>query len=71
MRCPALRAHAPCVGSGVVETGCTSAIGGRLERADMHCTVASAAEITALRCGKLPGRFEDFWERLAEWGNAA
>jgi hypothetical protein len=29
----------------------------------MHWTVAGADAIIALRCCKLSGRFEDFWER--------
>jgi hypothetical protein len=29
----------------------------------MHWTVAGANAIIALRCCKLSGRFEDFWER--------
>jgi hypothetical protein len=29
----------------------------------MHWTVAGADAIIALRCCKLGGRFEDFWER--------
>jgi hypothetical protein len=29
----------------------------------MHWTVAGADAIIALRCCKLTGRFEDFWER--------
>ena len=32
-------------------------------RAGMHWTVAGADAIIALRCCKLSGRFEDFWER--------
>ena len=35
----------------------------------MHWTVAGANAIIALRCCKLSGRFEDFWERRA--GRAA
>ncbi len=51
--------------SGVVEAGCKDAIGARLKRAGMHWTVAGANAIIALRCCKLSGRFEDFWERRA------
>jgi hypothetical protein len=29
----------------------------------MHWTVNGANAIIALRCSKLSGRFEDFWER--------
>jgi hypothetical protein len=54
-----------CTSSGVVEAGCKVAIGTRLKRAGMHWTVRGANAIIALRCSKLSGRFEDFWERRA------
>ena len=63
MRYPEFRAQGLCVSSGVVEAGCKVAIGTRLKRAGMHWTVAGADAIIALRCCKLSGRFEDFWER--------
>jgi len=63
MRYPDFRAQGLCVSSGVVEAGCKTAIGTRLKRAGMHWTVAGADAIIALRCSKLSGRFEDFWER--------
>jgi hypothetical protein len=69
MRYPEFRAWGLCVSSGVVEAGCKLAIGARLKRAGMHWTVAGANAIIALRCCKLSGRFEDFWERRA--GRAA
>ena len=65
MRYPEFRAAGLCVSSGVVEAGCKHAIGARLKRAGMHWTVAGADAIIALRCCKLSGRFEDFWERRA------
>ena len=65
MRYPEFRAQGLCVGSGVVEAGCKTAIGVRCKRAGMHWTVAGADAIIALRCCKLSGRFEDFWERRA------
>jgi len=49
--------------SGVVEAGCKLAIGTRLKRAGMHWSAHGANAIIALRCCKLSGRFEDFWER--------
>ena len=49
--------------SGVVEAGCKLAVGTRLKRAGMHWSVQGANAIIALRCCKLSGRFEDFWER--------
>ncbi len=63
MRYPTFRAHGLCVSSGVVEAGCKVAIGTRLKRTGMHSTVAGADAIIALRCCRLSGRFEDFWER--------
>src|SRR6266542_3931050 len=65
MRYPAFRAQGLCTSTGVVEAGCKVAIGTRLKRAGMHWTVAGADAIIALRCCKLSGRFEDFWERRA------
>ena len=41
-------------------------IGTRLKRAGMHWSVKGANAIIALRCCKLSGRFEDFWERRSE-----
>jgi hypothetical protein len=63
MRYPTFRAQGLCVSSGVVEAGCKVAIGTRLKRAGMHWTIAGADAIIALRCCRLSGRFEDFWER--------
>jgi len=63
MRYPAFRATGLCTSTGVVEAGCKVAIGTRCKRAGMHWTVAGADAIIALRCCKLSGRFEDFWER--------
>ena len=63
MRYPEFRAQGLCTSTGVVEAGCKVAIGTRLKRAGMHWTVRGANAIIALRCAKLSGRFEDFWER--------
>lgn len=57
------RAAGLCTSTGVVEAGCKNAIGTRCKRPGMHWTVAGADAIIALRCCKLSGRFEDFWER--------
>jgi hypothetical protein len=65
MRYPEFRALGLCTSTGVVEAGCKTAIGTRLKRSGMHWTVAGADAIIALRCCKLSGRFEDFWERQA------
>jgi hypothetical protein len=71
MRYPAFRAQGLCTSTAVVEAGCKVAIGTRLKRAGMHWTVRGANAIIALRCCKLSGRFEDFWERRAERHRAA
>jgi transposase len=55
-----------CTSTGVVEAGCKVVIGTRLKRAGMHWTVPGANAIIALRCSKLSGRFEDFWERRSQ-----
>jgi transposase len=63
IRYPEFHAQALCTSTGVVEAGCKVAIGTRLKRAGMHWTQAGANAIMALRCSKLSGRYEDFWER--------
>lgn len=63
MRYPEFRAAGLCTSTGVVEAGCKVAIGTRCKRTGMHWTVAGVDAIIALRCCKLSGRFEDFWER--------
>jgi hypothetical protein len=62
----AFRRAGPCTSTGVVEAGCKTVIGVRWKRAGMHWTVAGADATIALRCCKLSGRFEDFWERRAQ-----
>jgi hypothetical protein len=49
--------------SAAIEAGCKTAIGTRLKRSGTPWTLPGADAITALRCCKLSGRFEDFWER--------
>jgi hypothetical protein len=51
------------IGSGVIEAGCKSVIGGRLKRSGMHWSVRGADAIIALRCCLESGRFEDYWEQ--------
>ncbi len=65
MRYPEFHAQGLCTSTGVVEAGCKVAIGTRLKRAGMHWTVYGSNAIIALRCSKLSGRFQDFWERRA------
>jgi hypothetical protein len=66
MRYPQFREQGLCTSTGVVEAGCKVAIGTRLKRAGMHWTIEGANAVMALRCSKLSGRFEDFWERRSE-----
>ena len=62
MRYSSSRAQGLFVGSGVVEAGCKEVIGSRLKRSGMFWTVRGANAIIALRCCRLSGRFEDYWE---------
>ena len=65
MRYPEFHAQGLCTSSGVVEAGCKLTVGTRLKRAGMHWSLRGANAIIALRCCRLSGRFEDFWERRA------
>jgi len=60
-----------CTSSGVVEAGCKGVIGARLKQSGMRWTLPGANAIIALRCSKLSGRFQDFWERRSERRRAA
>jgi len=62
MRYGAFRRQGWFIGSGVVEAGCRSLIGGRLKQSGMHWTVGGANAVLALRCCLESGRFEDYWE---------
>lgn len=62
MNYPRFRATGVFVGSGVVEAGCKTVIGSRLKRSGMFWTVCGSNAIIALRCCRLNGRFEDYWE---------
>ena len=63
MRYPKFHAQGLCTSTGVLEAGCKVLIGTRLKRSGMHWSVSGANNIIALRCSKLSGRFEDYWER--------
>lgn len=65
MRYPEFRAQGLFVGSGVIEAGCKEVIGSRLKRSGMFWTVRGANAIIALRCCRLSGSFEDYWESRA------
>lgn len=59
---PTFESMGLCVGSGVVEAGCKTAVGVRMKRAGMRWTVRGANAIVALRCCRVSGRYEAFWE---------
>jgi hypothetical protein len=63
MHYPEFREKGLFVGSGVVEAGCKSVIGSRLKRSGMFWTVRGANSI-ALRCCRINGRFEDYWDGI-------
>jgi hypothetical protein len=63
MRYQEFRAKGLFVGSGVVEAGCRSVIASRLKRSGMFWTVRGANAVIALRCSRINGRFEDYWEQ--------
>ena len=65
MRYPEFRRPGLFVGSGVVEAGCKTVIGARLKRSGMFWTVRGANAVIALRCCRLSGKFEDYWEARA------
>ena len=71
MRYAQFEALGLCTSTGVVEAGCKNAIGARLKRSGMHWSVRGANSIMALRCARLSGRFEDFWEWRADHRAAA
>jgi len=66
LRYPKFHALGLCTSTGVLEAGCKVVNGARLKRAGTHWTVNGANAIIALRCSKLSGRFEDFWERRSD-----
>ena len=50
MRYPEFRRQGLFVGTGVIEAGCKTLIGGRLKRSGMFWTVRGANAVIALRC---------------------
>jgi hypothetical protein len=62
MNYPKFRKHHLSVGSGVIEAGCKTVIAHRLKQSGMFWTVRGANAVLALRCCRLNGRFEDYWE---------
>jgi len=66
MRYPDFHAQHLCTSSGVLEAACKVVIGSRLKRSDTHWTQRGSNAIITLRCYKLSGHFEDFWERRSQ-----
>ena len=55
------------IGSGVVEAGCKTVIGGRCKQSGMFWSESGAENILALRCIHSSRRLEEFWKhRLNE-----
>ena len=50
------------IGSGVVEAGCKTLIGGRCKQSGMFWSKSGAENILALRCLHSSRRLEDFWK---------
>ena len=71
MAYPTFEAQGLCTSTGVLEAGCKITVGARLKQAGMHWSLHGANAIIALRCNRLSGRFEDFWERRAQRGLAS
>ena len=63
MRYPDFRAQGMFVGSGVIEAGSKTVTGSRHKQSEMFWTVQGANRIIALRCCRVSGKFEDFWEQ--------
>jgi len=57
MRYPRFRRQHLSVGSGLIEAGCKTVIGFRLEQSRMFWAVRGASAIVALRCCHINGRF--------------
>ena len=62
MRYPEFRRQGLFVGTGVIEAGCKTLIGGRLKRSGMFWTVRGANAVIALRCCRHSREFNDYWE---------
>jgi hypothetical protein len=56
------RAKGYFIGSGVVEAGCKTVIGGRCKQSGMFWSKSGAENILALRCIHSSSRLEEFWK---------
>lgn len=61
-RRPARASQGLFVGTGVIEAGCKTLIGGRLKRSGMFWTVRGANAVIVLRCCRHSREFSDYWE---------
>jgi hypothetical protein len=50
------------IGSGVIEAGCKTVIGGRCKQSGMRWSKPGAENILALRCIHSSRRLEEFWK---------
>ena len=56
------RAKGYFIGSGVVEAGCKTVIGGRCKQSGMFWSESGAENILAIRCINASGRLDQFWK---------
>ena len=71
LRYPDFEAAGLCTASGVVEASCRVVVGQRLKRSGMHWSLRGANAILALRCAKLSGRYNAFWNRRSAKNQSA
>ena len=62
MRYDEYRSRGLPIGSGRVEAACKTVVGGRLKGAGMRWTVAGANAVLAVRCARIGGWFDDYWD---------
>ena len=53
------------IGSGIIEAGCKNVVGQRMKRTGMRWSVAGANPALWLRCARLGGWFDDYWNDRA------
>ena len=50
------------IGSGIIEAGCKNVVGRRMKGTGMRWSVAGANPVLWLRCARLDGWFDDYWD---------
>ena len=50
------------IGSGIIEAGCKNVVGQRMKCTGMRWSVAGANPVLWLRCARLGGWFDRYWE---------